>query len=58
MFHVEVDILWVVMIGCTATVLAICGYMLQLAVQDWRQAHPARQAVASSAAHRHLIRPF
>jgi hypothetical protein len=58
MFHVEVDIMWVVMSGCVAAIFAICGYVLWLAVQDWRVAHPARRAARSVAHHTQIPYPF
>jgi hypothetical protein len=45
-FQVEVDTLWVAMTGCVVGIFAICGYVLWIAVQDWRRAHPAGRRAA------------
>jgi hypothetical protein len=58
MFHVEVDILWVVMSGCVAAIFSICGYVLRLAMQDWRVAHPARQTTHPVPGQRQISHPF
>ena len=58
MFHVEVDIMWLVMSGCVAAIFAICGYVVWLAVQDWRVAHPARQTTRAVTQQRQMSHPF
>jgi hypothetical protein len=58
MFHVEVDILWVVMSGCVAAIFVVCGYVLWLALQDWRRALPARRGGRLVTHHSHIPHSF